>query len=201
MPIVVTSDNGTSVVLANSSLPTDNCVLGQTGRVCSWCLNGWTVQGAACAACPPDSSLASAGSGVVDSLISLVGAIGGIGFTLYLLLPLFPNVLERPARLIKAVRHFVKRMLRHVQERVQARARTMVQHSKSTATAETEEAPEKEGHKRKKASTITMLIALATFFVEPFRLIVDNVQIISSFQSTIHVSWVRTASSSPLSPP
>jgi len=187
LPVV----NGTDVILINSTIPIDNCVLGQTGRACSWCLPGWTLQGLVCGACPPNSSLQSSGTGVIATAISLLSVFGGIGFTLYLLLPLYPDLFEKPGLLIKAAKLYAKRLLKRTLERF--RSRTLAPVTKGSLKADAAEgaAPEVKSRERPKPSTLTTLIALYTFFIEPFRLIVDNVQIISSFQRTIRVAWVR----------
>ena len=199
LPVV----NGTDVILINSTIPVDNCLLGQTGRACSWCLPGWTLQGLVCGPCPPNSALADTGKGVIDTIISLLSAFGGTGFTLYLLLPLYPHLLEKPGLFIKWVKLFAKRLLRRALERVRTRALAAAASKHTHGDGEEEEVVPVEAAKsreRPKPSTFTTLVALFTFFVEPFRLIVDNVQIISSFQRTIRVAWVRPATQLSLSP-
>lgn len=187
LPVVNSSLNG-SVVLASSTIPTDNCILGQTGRVCSWCIPGWTVQGYTCAPCPPGSSIASQPKGSLNSLISILGTIAGVAFTAYLLLPLFPDMLDMPRQLVKGTLRIAQRLLQMVLMQAKTRISVSIHGS---ATVKLDAAAKKASHLRNKKSVLTLAVALYGFFLEPIRLIIDNVQIISSFQSTIHVAWVR----------
>jgi hypothetical protein len=153
-----------------------SCRLGHTGILCGVCADGFSYQGDFCAACAPEDAFdrwaraKAIGVSFASILLFLVASLA------YLLFPLLPP--QEAARISDALEHSLQRM------------QTLLRHpsgGKPPGGADSSEAPAAAADKPR--SILPRLLLLAGYVNLPLKILVDSVQIVSSFQRTMRVAW------------
>ena len=138
-----------------------NCRTGHTGIVCGACLTGWALQGQFCAPCPANSAFADWPRAKLGGVVFISVFLFFTGTTLFLLGPIIRPRLKL-ARAWAGLRDGVTRRLK------------LTPSPPSAASA-----------------VFSHLSATAAFTLVPARIVLENLQIISSFKRTMRLGWPR----------
>ena len=152
-----------------------NCREGHTGLVCAECIPDWRIVDGFCASCEGQHSLAAWPAAKREALAACLAVIVVLIAVPILWWPLFLNAAAE-----------WKERLRRWAARLRGAGGSEPAH-------EVEEAHKAEGASHHhEAGTFALALGLVSFFMEPLSLVVESLQIVSSFKSTTRVPWPIT---------
>ena len=167
-----------------------NCRVGQQGLLCAECVHGWQFQGQFCGPCQESQSILHWPRWKRALLCFFLLAVFLCVGLPVLLLPLFPELTTK---------------LRDVSVRAGDRVRALATRSRHLIIAAETDALESHSPSESKTAApppagrrfgkynvrrlVPNVIAFVRYMVEPGRILLDTIQIVSSFKRTIRVSW------------
>ena len=172
---------------ATEEVPPLNCREGHTGIVCGTCIPGWRFQDGFCAPCDPESSVSAWRQDRRSALAAMLALLFVIVSLPILLAPLFPDwggavwaLFWRTSSLVLATR--VPSGAGDVGSELDASA-----HQGSTWVA---------SHTAHSASRLDYIFAFLRYMAEPLFILIECLQIVSSFSHTTHAPWPQLFRSS-----
>ena len=157
-----------------------NCREGHTGLVCAECIPDWRIVDGFCQSCEGQESLAAWPAAKREALAACLGVIAVLIAIPILWWPLFLNVVAE-----------WKQRLGRLAARLKRGGAPAEEEQEEVQKAEDDGLGAGASHHRE-AGTFALVLGLLSFFAEPLALVVESLQIVSSFKSTTRVPWPLT---------
>ena len=165
-----------------------NCRVGHLGPVCGSCWPGWTPISGFCQACKPGDNINTWSGPARNGLLSAIVIVFVSALATFLLLPLFPNA--SVAEAAKNMRRFTARIgvtaATDGGAEEAASAKPLVL-GMGVRLKTMDEAPP--SHYSARFPRLALVLAMISFFAEPATLLIEQLQILSSFKRTLLVPW------------
>ena len=155
---------------AGANLTYTQCREGHQGIVCGECVDGWTIQGEFCAACPANSAFSEWPKARLGGIIFVSVFLFLCGTITFMLSPII-----RPEVQWARLSSRLSARLLGVAAKADGGGK---EHSSAPGAAAAKIAAH--------AASVAKILA---FVKVPVRLVIENLQIISSFKRTLHLAW------------